>query len=84
LKNLLVSENRGSFLKMSSLSFVGSTLWFVAFAIGEVVYVKAVGQVELIAALLISLHLKEKHKTREFVGIFVTAIGILALIFSQK
>jgi len=83
LRSLFVAENKFSFFKMSLLSFVGSILWFIAYAIGEVVYIKAVGQIELIAALLISWHLKEKHKTREFVGIFVTAIGILALIFSQ-
>lgn len=84
LRSLFVAENKSSFLKMSLLSFVGSILWFIAYAIGEVVYIKAVGQIELIAALLISWHLKEKHKTREFVGIFITAIGILALIFTQK
>lgn len=83
LRNLFAAENKSSFFKMSLLSFVGSILWFIAYAIGEVVYVKAVGQIELIAALLISWHLKEKHKTREFAGIFVTAIGILALIFIQ-
>ncbi len=81
LQKLLTTENRSSFLKMSILSFAGSILWFIAFSIGNVIYVKAVGQVELIAALLISWHLKEKYKTREFVGIFVTALGILALIF---
>jgi uncharacterized membrane protein len=81
LRKLLTTENRSSFLKMSILSFAGSILWFIAFAIGEVIYVKAVGQVELIAALLISWHLKEKYKPREFVGIFITALGILALIF---
>jgi uncharacterized membrane protein len=83
LKKLLASENRWSFLKMSTLSFAGSIFWFIAFAIGEVVHVKAVGQVELIAALLISWRLKETHKIREFVGILITAIGIFALIFSQ-
>jgi drug/metabolite transporter (DMT)-like permease len=81
LKNLFNSENRSSFFKMGALSFMGSLLWFTAFAIGEVIYVKAVGQIELIAALLISWYLKEKHKPREFIGIFVTAIGILTLIF---
>jgi len=81
LKNLFGAENRRSFFKTSILSFIGSMLWFIAFAIGNVIYVKAVGQVELIVALLISWHLKEKLKTRELVGIIITAFGILALIF---
>ena len=81
LGNLFAAENRRSFLKTSVLSFTGSILWFLAFSIGNVVYVKAVGQVELIVSLFISWHLKEKYKKRELVGIAVTALGILALIF---
>jgi len=81
LGNLFTAENRRSFLKTSVLSFTGSILWFLAFSIGNVVYVKAVGQVELIVALFISWHLKEKYKKQEIVGIAVTALGILALIF---
>lgn len=81
LTSLFRDENRASFFKMSILSLLGAVLWFSAFTIGEVIYVKAVGQIELTAALLISWHLKEKHKPREFAGIAVTAIGILALIY---
>lgn len=83
LKSLLAAENRFSFFKTSVLSFVGSLLWFIAFAIGNVVYVKAVGQIEVIIAVAISWHLKEKHKPREIVGIILTVLGILALIFLQ-
>jgi len=82
LKKLLSSENRFSFLKTSLLSFVGSLFWFFAFALGNVIYVKAVGQIEMVFAVLAShFYLREKHSKREFIGIAVTTIGILSLIF---
>lgn len=82
LKKLLSSENRASFFKTSLLSFAGSLFWFIAFALGNVIYVKAVGQIEMVFALLAShFYLKEKHSKREFIGIAVTTVGILFLIF---
>ncbi len=82
LKTLFSAENKLVFLKMGLLSFFGSAFWFIAFALGNVIYVKAVGQIEMVLAVMIShWHLKEKHKQREIWGIIVTSIGILALIF---
>lgn len=82
LKKLISSENRASFIKTSLLSFVGSLFWFIAFALGNVIYVKAVGQIEMVFALLAShFYLREKHSKREFIGIAVTTVGILSLIF---
>jgi drug/metabolite transporter (DMT)-like permease len=81
LKKLFTSENRKSFLSASILSFAGSVCWFTAFTIGNVVYVKAVGQVELIIAAFIShLYLKEHHKRKEIAGIVITSLAILAVI----
>lgn len=62
-------------------SMVGSYGWFSAFAIQNVTYVFAVGQVELIFSIAVSaLFFKERIAPREFLGIAVLAIGILALI----
>lgn len=81
LKSLFNAENKSSFFKMGFLSFAGSAFWFIAYAIGDVIYVKAVGQIEMVLAVLIShLHLKEKHLGREVAGITLTSIGILTLI----
>jgi drug/metabolite transporter (DMT)-like permease len=81
LKKLFDAENKMSFFKTGLLSFLGSAFWFVAFAIGNVIYVKAVGQIEMVFAVLASqFYLKEKHSRREFVGIVITTFGILALI----
>jgi uncharacterized membrane protein len=81
---LINKENRQAFFKIAILSFVGSIFWFLAFAIGNVIYVKAVGQIEMVFALLIShFYLKEKHSKREFAGIFLTIFGIVSLILIQ-
>lgn len=82
LKKLFVLENKAAFLKTGLLSFSGSICWFIAFTIGNVIYVKAVGQVELIMAFVISqMHLQEKHNRSEISGIILTALGILLLLF---
>ncbi len=84
LKKLFSSENRFSFFKTSLLSFVGSLFWFIAYALGNVIYIKAIGQIEMVFAVLAShYHLHEKHSKREFIGIAITTIGILILIFTH-
>lgn len=84
-KSIISLENKYTFLKTSILSFCGSFCWFIAFGLGEVVYVKAVGQIEIVIAILISfLLLKEKLKKIEIIGITLTSSGILWLIFNQN
>ena len=81
LKSLVCLENKYTFFKTSIFSFLGSICWFVAYGVGKVVYVKAVGQTELILALVVShFILKETLKTSEIIGIALTSTGILALI----
>ena len=85
LKSMISLENKYTFLKTSILSFCGSFCWFIAYGLGEVVYVKAVGQIEIVIAILISfLLLKEKLKKIEIIGITLTSSGILWLIFNQN
>lgn len=82
LKSLILLENKSAFFKTSLFSFLGSIFWFAAYGAGKVVYVKAIGQVELIMAIAASYFiLKEKLKTSEIIGIFLTSLGILGLIF---
>jgi len=84
-KSIISLENKYTFLKTSILSFCGSFCWFIAYGLGEVVYVKAVGQIEIVIAILISfLLLKEKLKKIEIIGITLTSSGILWLIFNQN
>jgi drug/metabolite transporter (DMT)-like permease len=62
-------------------SMIGSICWFTAFALQTVAYVKALGQVELIFSFLVSaLIFKEKTTAREYQGVVVLCVAIIALI----
>ncbi|MFQ6552578.1 DMT family transporter [Aestuariibius insulae] len=64
-------------------SLIGSALWFIAFALQTVAYVKALGQVELVFSLLAStLIYKEKISTREGAGMALITASVLLLIWS--
>ena len=81
LKKLFTTENLLSFFIAGISSFFGSIFWYTATAIGQVIYVKTVGQLEVIIAILISVfYLKERHKKIELIGIFITLFGILLLL----
>ena len=58
--------------------------WFLAFGLATAAEVRAVGQVELIFSILISILIfKEKIKSTEFIGIILLAISILIIIFNK-
>lgn len=81
VNSLFCLKNKASFFKMGILSFTGSICWFLAFTIGDVIYVKVVGQIELIMAILVShSYLKERHSIKETVGIIFVFTGIISLI----
>ncbi len=83
-RSLFSAENKSSFLRTSLLSFAGSVCWFIAFALGSVIHIKAVGQLELVLAILASYFiLQERPNKLELAGIALTALGILWLIFEQ-
>ena len=62
----------------------GFCFWFIAFALASVAEVRAVGQVELIFSILVSmLFFKEKINKTEFFGIILLAASILIVIFAK-
>ena len=62
-------------------SMAGSFCWFTAFTLQNAAYVKAVGQVELIFALLGSvLFFREKIAAREWLGMTLLSASILGLV----
>lgn len=62
-------------------SMAGSFCWFTAFTLQNAAYVKAVGQVEMIFALLGSvLFFREKISAREWLGMALLSASILALV----
>lgn len=62
-------------------SMGGSLCWFIAFAVQNAAYVKALGQIELILSVLAStLFFREKISGREALGMAVLVASILLLI----
>lgn len=81
VKKLFLAENYRRFLITSISSFIGSICWYGAYAIGNVIHVKTVGQLEIIASMLVSkFHLKEKNSIKENLGIIFIIIAILLII----
>lgn len=64
-------------------SVAGSLGWFVAFTLQTAAYVNALGQVELIFSLLVSvLVFKEKLSLREGFGIGLLSLSVLLLVWA--
>ena len=65
------------------LSGLGSACWFTAFAMQQAALVKAVGQVELLASLLVGrLAFGERPSAREMAGIALLAVSILGVVLA--
>ena len=72
VKKLFLVENYRRFLIASITSFIGSICWYGAYAIGNVIHVKTVGQLEIIASMLVvKFYLKEKNTIKESLGIIL-------------
>lgn len=62
-------------------SMIGSTCWFVAFTLQNVAYVNALGQVELLLSLALSVFVfKERIAPREILGGALVMASVLVLI----
>ena len=60
---------------------LGSLGWFIAFALQNAAYVRAVGQVELIFSVLVStLFFRERPTLREVLGIALLALSIIGIV----
>ena len=70
----------------AGLSGTGATFgWFVAFGLTTAAEVRAVGQIELIFSILISvIFFKEKIKITELTGIILLGLSILIIIFEEN
>ena len=69
----------GMWIGLASLG--GSICWFTAFTLQSAAYVFAVGQIEVIFSILVSvLVFRETISRREFTGITLLTASILALV----
>lgn len=63
------------------MSMAGSFCWFTAFTLQNAAYVKAVGQIELILSLLVTVvFFRERIALREWLGMAVLAASVLLLV----
>ncbi len=70
--------NRRMSIFIGVTSAAGSIAWFTAFALQNASYVRAVGQIEVVFTLLISvLYFRERISSLELLGIVATVAGIL-------
>ena len=59
----------------------GSLCWFVAFALQNAAYVRALGQVELIFALIVSMRFfRETPRPSEVIGLVLLSLSLVALV----
>lgn len=62
-------------------SLLGSLCWFVAFTLQNAAYVSGLGQSELLLSVIVSiLFFKERITSREYAGIALLTISVVALI----
>lgn len=80
----IILRNRRTDLIVGTSSAMGSICWFLALSLSHVAYVRTVGQIEVVWTLLAShLFFNERLKYNEWIGIILTVVGILILIFGQ-
>lgn len=66
-------------------SFIGSAGWFTAMTLERASYVKALGQIEFLFALLVSTFIfREKSSRLELAGMAMVAAGVVVLIGFAK
>ncbi|MBT8005693.1 MAG: EamA family transporter, partial [Rhodospirillales bacterium] len=62
-------------------SVTGSALWFTAFTLQQVSYVKALGLVEMVLVILITTFFFKEHISRkEITGMALVTLGIILLL----
>jgi len=82
---LFASENKKSFYITAIISLVGSIFWYGAYSYGKVIYVKTVGQLEIVLALLVSIfYLKERDNILNYIGIFITFLSVILLLIPKS
>ncbi len=76
-----VARNGRLMVGVGFASFCGSLCWFWAYSLAFVAYVRAVGQVEAVLSVLISLYIfREAETLRQIPGIAVVTLGICLVL----
>lgn len=76
----MISAHAGLSAFVGVTSALGSIAWFAAFASTNAGYVRAVGQIEVVFSVLLSLvYFRERLSGRDWLGIALTIAGVLVL-----
>jgi drug/metabolite transporter (DMT)-like permease len=69
---------------VGTLSALGSTCWFYAFAIAPVALVRALGQIEIVFTLMFSrFYLRETLKRSEILGLALVVVSVVMILLSR-
>jgi uncharacterized membrane protein len=85
VKKILQYESGLSFIKIGVISSICTALWYYVYTAGEVVMVKAISQLEVVLAVIVShFILKEKFILKEILGIVLLLTGLFLLIYLKE
>lgn len=85
VKKILQYESGLSFIKIGVISSICTALWYYVYTAGEVVMVKAISQLEVLLAIIVShFILKEKFILKEVLGIVLLLAGLFLLIYLKE
>jgi drug/metabolite transporter (DMT)-like permease len=85
MKKIFKYESGFSFIKIGSISSLTTALWYYTYTVGDIMMVKAISQLEVLLAVVISHYLlKEKFSYKEIIGILLLLIGLLYLIYLKN
>jgi drug/metabolite transporter (DMT)-like permease len=85
IKKIFQYESGFSFIKIGSISSLTTALWYYIYTVGDIMMVKAISQLEVVLAIVVSHHLlKEKFRYKEIIGILLLLISLLYLIYLKN
>ena len=85
MKKIFKYESGFSFIKIGSISSLTTALWYYTYTVGDIMMVKAISQLEVLLAVVISHYLlKEKFSYKEIIGILLLLIGLIYLIYLKN
>ena len=81
----LLRTHKARMLRLGAAAAISSICWFWAYSLALVAYVKALGQIEVVVAALVSHHvLRERGLVRQLPAMAVVLAGILLVLWGSR
>lgn len=81
---LLLRTHKGAMLRLGFAAAISSICWFWAYSLALVAYVKALGQIEVVVAAIVSHRvLRERSLVRQLPAMALVMVGILLVLFGS-